>query len=211
MSGQPTKRGNWGTWAVIDYSGRRIPDEDELPRVSSKSRFKKSNATIIRSLNNSYTKLKKQPVISDDICVFVTPDSKFKCTNLTSGYYDMFCVNCSLLKKTSARVGNERFTSRTALLSNLGFIAPTNKMTKSKVCKQKTKKKYIVSSCIYRVDKKCSFSLSPCVNCDSCARFHGQNESNSKCKYNFGVEHDKCSLHHSMCDKAATESVSEIV
>lgn len=124
MSGQPTKRGNWGTWAVIDYPNRKIHDEDEMPLCSPKGR-----------------------------------------------------TQSPLLKKKVAK----------------------RKPVKTK----KPKAIRLPHTCVYRVNDLCAFGIEHCLNCDTCARYRGQNELNTRCKFNFGIEHNKCAIKHCMCDTSA--------
>ena len=124
MAGQPTKRGNWGTWAVIDYPNRRIHDEDEIPQCTPKGRAQPSS--------------------------------------------------------------------------------PKKKVANHKPLKKKKPKVIRLSrNCVYRVNDICAFCIERCLNCDTCARYRGHNESNTRCKFNFGIEHNKCAIKHCMCDKSA--------
>lgn len=253
MSGQPTKRGNWGTWAVIDYPNRKIHDEDEIPLCSL--HYKPNIAPL-----------------PDYICEFATHDTQYLCTNPKSIYYRKSCNNCVLKRKIVVLIGDHEFKTRQKLLNFLNKTLDKKKKKKKIQCVysnkylcrktipsetcfkertqcsrfrasnetnilcvnynatacnpcslpqhetcnlsdlcddyrrkpseiQKRKASQAKYACVYKNGTKCSLEVKSCVNCDSCSRYRGRHESNSKCKYNFGVEHDKCALHHCRCKK----------
>lgn len=270
MSGQPTKRGNWGTWAVIDYANRRIFEEDEIP-----------------SCYLHYTSTSEEP--SDPICQFVSLDINFSCNNPKSVHFKKACFNCDLKKNLVVKIKGHYYTTKQQLqeyflnklrvqtekklsssnttrvmqeqnhtkdgkitcayrnqplcrkatpsgscfsnrnqcsrfrasnetnslcVNNKGTLHDQCELSQHSKCdpqglcddyrrnpefENQLKKSAAKYRCVFKSNKKCEFGLITCLNCDSCGRYRGQNESNSKCKYNFGVEHNKCALHHCYC------------
>lgn len=103
MAGQPTKRGNWGTRAVIDYPGRRYDTEaSPFDRSHQKKKRKVSNA-----------------VATEYICKFAAWASGFICENRSSANFGSPCINCMQMRKATIKIGSYRFLTKQKLLEFL--------------------------------------------------------------------------------------------
>ena len=107
MAGQPTKHGNWGTRAVIDYPGRKY-DTEASPFSHS---FQKSKRKVGNTVATEY------------ICKFAAWAAGFICENRSSASFGTPCNNCLHMRNATIKIGSYRFLTKKKLLE---FLVTSN-------------------------------------------------------------------------------------